>query len=304
MQKIDRSEITPKWLYMNRRKFLQKVSLVGGAAVLAACAPGVIPTPEETKIIESDGEALTDFESIKTYNNYYEFSLTKERVYDLSKDFITDPWSVEVYGLVENPVTFSMKDILDQFQQEEHIYRLRCVEGWSMVIPWQGFPLARLLEVVKPTDEAKFVRFQTDLDEDQMPGLNMGFPWPYQEGLRLDEAMNELTLLATGIYGEPLAPSNGAPIRLVVPWKYGFKSGKSLIKIELVSEMPETFWNTIAPNEYGFYSNVNPDVPHPRWSQSTERRIGELSRRPTLKFNGYEEEVAYLYEGMDLKANF
>ena len=304
MKEIDRSEITPKWLYMNRRKFLQKVSLVGGAAVLAACAPGVIPTPEEQQIITSEGEALTDIEVIKTYNNYYEFSLSKDRVYEISKDFKTDPWSVEVYGLVENPTTFSMQDILEQFEQEERIYRLRCVEGWSMVIPWVGFPLAKLLDVVKPTQDAKYVRFQTKADFEQMPGLEANFPWPYQEGLRLDEAMNDLTILATGIYNEPLSPSNGAPIRLVVPWKYGFKSGKSLIKIELVSEMPSTFWNLIAPNEYGFYSNVNPDVPHPRWSQATERRIGELQRRPTLKFNGYEEEVAYLYEGMDLKANY
>jgi sulfoxide reductase catalytic subunit YedY len=304
MKEIDRSEITPKWLYMNRRKFLQKVSLVGGAAVLAACAPGVIPTEEEMQIINSEEEALTDIESIKTYNNYYEFSLSKDRVHVVSKDFKTDPWNVEVYGLVENPTTFSMQDILEQFPQEERIYRLRCVEGWSMVIPWVGFPLSKLLDVVKPTEEAKFVRFQTIADFDQMPGLEANFPWPYQEGLRLDEAMNDLTILATGIYDEPLSPANGAPIRLVVPWKYGFKSGKSLIKIELVSEMPDTFWNLTAPREYGFYSNVNPDVPHPRWSQATERRIGELQRRPTLKFNGYEEEVAYLYEGMDLKANY
>jgi len=283
MKEISRTEITPKWLYMNRRKFLQKVSLIGGAALLAACAPGVIPTAEEEKIIFSD--MLTDIESIKTYNNYYEFSLSKDRVHVVSKDFKTDPWNVEVYGLVENPTTFSMQDILEQFPQEERIYRLRCVEGWSMVIPWMGFPLSKLLDVVKPTAEANF-------------------PWPYQEGLRLDEAMNDLTILATGIYDEPLSPSNGAPIRLVVPWKYGFKSGKSLIKIELVSEMPNTFWNLTAPREYGFYSNVNPDVAHPRWSQATERRIGELQRRPTLKFNGYEEEVAYLYEGMDLKANY
>ncbi|MBW6474663.1 MAG: protein-methionine-sulfoxide reductase catalytic subunit MsrP [Anaerolineaceae bacterium] len=302
MKEIDRSEITPKWLYMNRRQFLSKVSLVGGAAVLAACAPGVIPTAEEEKIILSD--MLTDFESIKTYNNYYEFSLSKDRVHVVSKDFKTDPWQVEVYGLVENPTTFSMQDILDQFPQEERIYRLRCVEGWSMVIPWMGFPLSKLLDVVKPTAEATFVRFQTIADFDQMPGLDANFPWPYQEGLRLDEAMNDLTILATGIYDEPLSPSNGAPIRLVVPWKYGFKSGKSLIKIELVAEQPHTFWNLIAPREYGFYSNVNPDVAHPRWSQATERRIGELQRRPTLLFNGYEEEVAYLYEGMSLRANY
>ena len=302
MKEIDRSEITPKWLYMNRRQFLKKVSLVGGAAVLAACAPGVIPTEEEEKIILSD--MLTDIESIKTYNNYYEFSLSKDRVHVVAKDFKTDPWSVEVYGLVENPTTFSMQDILEQFPQEERIYRLRCVEGWSMVIPWVGFQLSKLLDVVKPTEEAQYVRFQTKADFDQMPGLEANFPWPYQEGLRLDEAMNDLTILATGIYDEPLSPANGAPIRLVVPWKYGFKSGKSLIKIELVAEKPNTFWNLIAPREYGFYSNVNPDVPHPRWSQATERRIGELQRRPTLMFNGYEEEVAYLYEGMSLTANY
>lgn len=302
MKEINRSEITPKWLYMNRRQFLKKVSLVGGAAVLAACAPGVIPTEEEEKIILSD--MLTDIESIKTYNNYYEFSLSKDRVHVVAKDFKTDPWSVEVYGLVENPTTFSMQDILEQFPQEERIYRLRCVEGWSMVIPWVGFPLSKLLDVVKPTAEAQFVRFQTKADFDQMPGLEANFPWPYQEGLRLDEAMNDLTILATGIYDEPLSPANGAPIRLVVPWKYGFKSGKSLIKIELVAEKPNTFWNLVAPREYGFYSNVNPDVPHPRWSQATERRIGELQRRPTLMFNGYEEEVAYLYEGMSLTANY
>ena len=304
MKEIDRSEITPKWLYMNRRKFLQKVSLVGGAAILAACAPGVIPTEEEQRIIDSNGEDLTDIEAIKNYNNYYEFSLVKDKVNEVSKDFKTDPWNVEVYGLVENPTNFSIQDILEQFPQEERIYRLRCVEGWSMVIPWMGFPLSKLLDVVKPTDEAKFVRFQTEADPDQMPGLSMNFPWPYEEGLRLDEAMNDLTILATGIYNEPLAPANGAPIRLVVPWKYGFKSAKSLIKIELVSEMPKTFWNEIAPREYGFYSNVNPDVPHPRWSQATERRIGELDRRPTMLFNGYEEEVAYLYEGMSLISNY
>jgi sulfoxide reductase catalytic subunit YedY len=302
MEKIDRSDITPRWLYMNRRQFLQKVSLVGGAAILAACAPGVIPTEEEEKIIQYD--TPTDITSIKTYNNYYEFSVYKDRVFELAKNLKTDPWTVEVSGLVENPTNFSMQDILNQFRQEERIYRLRCVEGWSMVIPWVGFPLAQLLEVVKPTAEAKFVLFETLADPEQMPGLTGNFPWPYQEGLRLDEAMHDLTILATGIYNEPLDPANGAPIRLVVPWKYGFKSAKSLIKIELVSEMPATFWNLIAPREYGFYSNVNPDVSHPRWSQATERRIGETQRRPTLMFNGYEEEVAYLYEGMSLQSNY
>ncbi len=304
MKEIDQSEITPKWLFMNRRKFLQKVSLVGGAALLAACAPGVIPTEEEQAIINGDGDALTSIETIKTYNNFYEFTVAKDRVYELSKDYPTEPWQVEVSGLVENPTTYSMQDILAQFPQEDHIYRLRCVEGWSMVIPWVGFPLSKLLDAVQPTKEAKFVRFQSKGDYDRMPGMEMNFPWPYQEGLRLDEARHDLTLLATGIYAEPLSMSNGAPIRLVVPWKYGFKSAKSLIRIELVADMPATFWNLAAPHEYGFYANVNPDVPHPRWSQSTERRIGELQRRPTLKFNGYEDEVGYLYEGMDLAQDF
>ena len=309
MKSIDRKEITPEKLYMNRRQFLQKASIVSGAAILAACAPSAIapsaiaPTPEEVKIIASE-EPLTPYESITTYNNYYEFSLSKERVADLSKDFKTDPWQVEVYGLVDNPVTFTMQDILDQFPQEERIYRLRCVEGWSMVIPWVGFSLNKLLDVVKPTAEAQYVRFETLADAEQMPGLNGRFPWPYQEGLRLDEAQNDLAILATGLYGKPMPPQDGAPIRLVVPWKYGFKSAKSLVKIELVAEQPANFWNTTAPNEYGFYSNVNPFVPHPRWSQDSERRIGEFKRRPTLKFNGYEEEVGYLYEGMDLKANY
>ncbi|PKO13475.1 MAG: protein-methionine-sulfoxide reductase catalytic subunit MsrP [Chloroflexi bacterium HGW-Chloroflexi-10] len=307
MDKISRNEITPEWLYMNRRQFLQKVSLVGGAAFLAACAPGVIPTAQEEAVIQDMAkfeDTLTDYEAITGYNNYYEFSLSKEGVAPAAKNFKTDPWQVEVYGLVNNPITFSMQDILDQFPQEERIYRLRCVEGWSMVIPWTGFSLSKLLDVVQPTQEARFVRFQTLMDFDQMPGLGANFPWPYQEGLRLDEAQNELTILATGIYDKPLTPQNGAPIRLVVPWKYGFKSAKSLVKIELVAEQPGTFWNSTASNEYGFYSNVNPEVSHPRWLQDTERRIGELQRRPTFKFNGYEAEVGYLYEGMDLKANY
>lgn len=301
MKILEKSEITPEWLYMNRRKFLKTAALVGAGSFLAACAPGLTPTPEETKMILED--TLTPYESITNYNNYYEFSLSKEQVAPVSKDFKTDPWQVEVYGLVKNPITFSMADILDQFPQEGHTYRLRCVEGWSMVIPWVGFSLNKLLDVVQPTDEAKFVRFETLADVKQMPGLKANFPWPYQEGLRLDEAQNDLAIIATGLYDKPLPPQDGAPLRLVVPWKYGFKSAKSLVKIELVADQPATFWNTSAPNEYGFYSNVNPDVPHPRWFQDTERRIGELQRRPTLKFNGYDE-VAYLYEGMDLKVNY
>ena len=307
MKTINKKEITPEWLYLNRRQFLQKASLAGLGTILAACAPGVTPTPEEQAIIEANGNSefagadLTPYESVTTYNNYYEFSLFKEKVAEEAKDFNTEGWQIEVYGNVKNPTVFTMQDILDNFQTEERIYRLRCVEGWSMVIPWNGFALSKLLDVVEPTEDAKYVRFETLKDDAQMPNTGKPtFPWPYQEGLRLDEAQNDLTLLATGLYGKPLPPQNGAPIRLVVPWKYGFKSAKSIIKIELTANQPATFWNTTAPREYGFYSNVNPNVPHPRWMQDTERRIGELQRRPTLMFNGYEEEVAYLYEGMDL----
>ncbi len=307
MKITDKLEITPEWLYMNRRKFLKAAATLGAGSILAACAPGLTPTPEEEAIIVGETPAgediLTPYESITNYNNYYEFSLSKERVAPLSKDFKTDPWQVEVYGLVKNPITFSMEDILAQFPQEERIYRLRCVEGWSMVIPWVGFSLSKLLDVVEPTENAKFVRFETLADAKQMPGLSANFPWPYEEGLRIDEARHELATIATGLYDKPLPPQDGAPIRLIVPWKYGFKSAKSLIKIELVDQQPKTFWNTAAANEYGFYSNVNPDVPHPRWFQDTERRIGEVQRRPTLKFNGYNE-VAALYEGMDLKVNY
>jgi sulfoxide reductase catalytic subunit YedY len=215
---------------------------------------------------------------------------------------VTAPWTVAVGGLVNNPKTYGVEDLLAKFTQEERIYRLRCVEGWSMVIPWQGFPLAGVLREVDPMSKAKYVRFETLYDPKQMPGQNVGFyHWPYAEGLRLDEAMNDLTILSTGLYGKTLLPQNGAPIRLVVPWKYGFKSIKSIVRVELVDYQPETLWHAIAPNEYGFYSNVNPDRPHPRWSQASERRIGEAGRRPTLMFNGYAEEVASLYEGMDLQ---
>jgi len=299
---IDKNEITPEWLYFNRRQFLKKAAIIGSGTLLAACAPGITPTPKEKEIIRTD--ELTPYETITTYNNFYEFSLAKELVAKEAKDFKTDHWQVSVSGLVKNPITLQMQDILDQFPQEERVYRLRCVEGWSMVIPWVGFSFSKILDLVEPAEDAQFVVFESLADENQMPGLTVNFPWPFREGLRIDEAKNELATIVTGMYGKPLPPQDGAPIRLVVPWKYGFKSAKSIIKIELVAERPKTFWNTIAPREYGFFSNVNPDVRHPRWSQSTERRIGELERRPTLLFNGYDEEVAYLYEGMDLRASF
>jgi sulfoxide reductase catalytic subunit YedY len=246
-------------------------------------------------------DELTSLDAITNYTNFYEFTVDKQGVASLAQDFITSPWTVEVGGLVHNPKTFDIDDLL-KFEQEERIYRMRCVEAWSMVIPWQGFPLARLLEEVEPTSQAKYVRFETIYDPDQMPGQNSTtYPWPYVEGLRLDEAMHDLTLLATGLYGESLLPQNGAPIRLVVPWKYGFKSIKSIVKIELVEEMPTSLWAALAPNEYGFWANVNPEVDHPRWSQATERRIGKSDRLETLFFNGYAEEVAHLYPDLDLK---
>ena len=309
------SEITPQSQYLSRRDFLKAAGIVTGTALLAACAPKVneqaagagpgAPAPSSAGKMDEFGDPANSFEDITNYNNFYEFSVDKQAVYSLSQDFTTEPWTVEVSGLVNNPKTYGLEDLLKMFPQKERIYRLRCVEAWSMVIPWNGFPLASLLKEVEPTSDAKYVRFESTFDPEQMPGQKSPFyPWPYQEGLRLDEAMNDLTLLATGLYGEMLPNPDGAPIRLVVPWKYGFKSIKSIVKIELVDYQPETLWNTVAPNEYGFYSNVNPEVSHPRWSQASERRIGELQRRSTLMFNGYADQVSYLYEGMDLAKFF
>ncbi len=304
------SEITPKSLYLSRRDFIKAAGLAAGSALLAACAPQVTatssaPAPQADGQTDELGGTVNTFEDITNYNNYYEFTTDKQGVAPMSQEFKSSPWTVEVSGLVNKPKTYGIEDLLKKFTQEERIYRLRCVEAWSMVIPWTGFTLASLLKEVEPTSDAKFVRFETIYRPDEMPGQKSGFyPWPYQEGLRLDEAMNDLTLLATGLYGEPMPNPNGAPIRLVVPWKYGFKSIKSIIKIELVAEQPSTFWNDLAANEYGFYSNVNPARSHPRWSQTTERRIGEFSRRATLPFNGYGEQVAHLYDGMDLMVDY
>jgi len=310
---VKSSEITPYSQYLSRRDFLKAAGIVTGSALLAACAPRATGTaipegeaPAASGKMDELGDPANSFEDITNYNNFYEFSTNKESVNGLSEGFTTSPWTVEVYGMVNNPKTYGIEDLLSGFTQEERIYRLRCVEAWSMVIPWTGFPLANLLREVEPTSEAKYVRFETVYRPEEMPGQGNSFfyPWPYQEGLRLDEAMNDLTLLATGLYGQSLPNPNGAPIRLVVPWKYGFKSIKSIVKIELTDQQPETLWNTVGPNEYGFYSNVNPERSHPRWSQASERRIGELSRRPTLMFNGYAEQVAHLYEGMDLIDNY
>ncbi|MGC9399533.1 MAG: protein-methionine-sulfoxide reductase catalytic subunit MsrP [Anaerolineae bacterium] len=316
---IKPSEITPERVYLSRRQFIKRMGLAtAGAALLAACGqrPGSQPTAEggaksgvtptapstfPTRDAETDelGAPLTPYDAITGYTNFYEFSLQKEAVDELTAGFQTSPWTVEVGGLVNNPRTFDLDDLL-KFEQEERVYRMRCVEAWSMVIPWVGFPLKRLLDEVEPTSQANYVRFQTRLDDTQMPGVsNRAFPWPYVEGLRMDEALHDLTLMATGLYGKPLPPQNGAPLRLVVPWKYGFKSIKSVVKIELVEEMPTTFWMAAGPTEYGFWANVNPEVDHPRWSQATERRIGENERIDTLYFNGYADEVADLYDNLD-----
>ena len=316
MIKIKSSEITPEHLYLSRRTFIKSAGAAAAAAMLLkACAPA--DSPEATAVplpIATDGaleatsdelgDDLTTYDAISNYNNFYEFTVDKQNVANLAADFRTSPWQVQVGGLVNNPQVLDIDDLL-KFEQEERIYRLRCVEAWSMVIPWVGFPLSALLKKVEPQSNAKYVRFETFYDPEQMPGQKRGgYDWPYIEGLRLDEAMNDLTLLATGIYGKSLLPQNGAPVRVVVPWKYGFKSIKSIVKIDLVEERPISLWMMAAPREYGFYANVNPDVDHPRWSQATERRIGETGRRSTLFMNGYADQVAHLYDGMDLSKWF
>lgn len=316
MEKIHSSEITPERLYVSRRKFLIGAgALIAGTLITSACrrqdtflAPGDAGFCDGVKAgatTDELGVKLTSCNDIISYNNYYEFSFDKEDVATLAKDFKTSPWTVTVGGLVNKPRTFDIDELIRKFPQEERIYRLRCVEAWSMVIPWLGFPLAKLLKEVEPAAKAKYVRFETLYDRQQMPGQRTGMlDWPYIEGLRLDEAMHNLTILATGLYGKALPPQDGAPIRLVVPWKYGFKDIKSIVKIDLVEEMPISAWMRAAPDEYGFYANVNPNVPHPRWSQASERRIGQLERLKTLLFNGYAEEVAHLYAGMDLKTYY
>jgi sulfoxide reductase catalytic subunit YedY len=317
MDKILASEITPEHLFRSRRQFIRSAgALALGSLGLAACGQGSRPSasagapamsaPGPVKGATDElGDALTTYDAVTGYNNYYEFTSDKEGVADLAQDFKTTPWTVEVGGMVNKPQKIAIEDLLKRYPQEERIYRLRCVEGWSMVIPWTGFPLHKLLKDVEPTAQAKYVRFESVLRPDEMPGQSNGFySWPYVEGLRLDEAMNDLAILVSGVYGKPALPQNGAPLRLAVPWKYGFKSIKAIAKIDLVADQPTSFWMNAAPNEYGFYANVNPDVPHPRWSQSTERRIGEFSRRKTLPFNGYADKVAQLYAGMDLRANY
>lgn len=303
---IPSSEITPESVYLNRRQFMKGAAALSVTTLIAAACRSRNDTPSGTPSTPAPPEdVLTPEEDVTGYTNFYEFSTDKEAVVMAAQGFRTSPWEVEVGGLVRHPGIYNVDDLQTQFDQEERIYRLRCVEGWSMVIPWLGFPLKKLLEKVEPLTTAKHVRFETLYEPELMSGQQSDwYEWPYVEGLRLDEAMNDLTLLATGLYGKALLPQNGAPLRLVVPWKYGFKSIKSVVKIELVDYQPTSLWMSASSEEYGYYANVNPQVPHPRWSQATERRIGELSRRKTMLFNGYEEQVAYLYEGMDLAVNF
>jgi sulfoxide reductase catalytic subunit YedY len=306
---VKSSEITPYSAYLSRREFMKAAGILTGSALLAACAPkskaeGPSASAWAGKKDEL-GDPLTPFNDITNYNNYFEFSERKTSVAVLAENFHPKPWTVQVYGLVNKPKTYDIEDLLTRFTQEERIYRLRCIEGWSMVVPWTGFPLANVLKEVEPTSDAKFVRFETIMRHSEMKGQgNEFYPWPYEEGLRLDEAMHNLTILATGLYGIPLPNGDGAPIRLVVPWKFGIKSIKAIVKIELTATQPNTFWKTVSPKIYGFYSNVNPDVNHTPWEQATERRIGELQRRPTLMFNGYADQVAHLYDGMDLNLSY
>ncbi|WP_071674380.1 protein-methionine-sulfoxide reductase catalytic subunit MsrP [Nioella nitratireducens] len=295
---LTRTDVTPKEIFMNRRQWMAGAGAVVGTG--AALGSGLIGGPAHAQ----DALEPNSFEDITSYNNYYEFGTSKTDPSNYAHELTTDPWSIEIDGMVDNPGTYSLADLLDGQTIEERIYRFRCVEAWSMVVPWNGFELADLLTRVGVQDGAQYVAFETVYRPDEMPGQRRNIlDWPYREGLRLDEAMHPLTLLATGLYGEPMPNQNGAPIRLVVPWKYGFKSIKSIVRISLVADQPETTWNMINAREYGFYSNVNPNVDHPRWSQATERRVGGglfSSRQPTLMFNGYEDDVASMYEGMDL----
>ena len=316
------SEITPQGVYEGRRALLRGLAAGAGGAALAAWAgrSALAATDRPGKLAPLPGvpskvagavtmEKPTSYEDATTYNNFYEFGTDKADPARNASTLKIDPWSVEVDGLVKKPTRFGLEELLKLSAQEERIYRLRCVEGWSMVIPWVGYSLAELIRRVEPLGSAKYVEFVTLADKATMPGVGSRvLEWPYVEGLRLDEAMHPLTLLSFGMYGEVLPKQNGAPVRIVVPWKYGFKSAKSIVKIRLTDREPPTAWNKAAVHEYGFYSNVNPNVDHPRWSQATERRIGEgglfAMRRKTLLFNGYEAQVGQLYAGMDLKKNF
>lgn len=329
---IPSNEITPLSIYLNRRNFM-RAGLVAASTIATGWVYRKLNYPTQPPVLEPElanlvhaetnastqssttrpsiasgqnagftvNEPKTPYDAITHYNNFYEFSTDKDGVAPAAAGFVTRPWSVVVDGLVRKPTTFDLDDLMKIAPPQERVYRMRCVEAWSMVIPWDGFSLSKLLDRVEPLSTAKFVAFQTLLDPKRMPNQNTDvLQWPYVEGLRMNEAMHPLTILATGIYGRTLPPQDGAPVRLVIPWKYGFKGIKSIVKISLVGTQPPTTWSGYAPNEYGFYANVNPKVDHPRWSQATEQRIGDYFRRPTLMFNGYADQVASMYAGMDL----
>ena len=303
MKKIKYSEITPENIYKNRRNFVKNLGLATGSMFLSQNLISSVHANTEKEELK-----LTEYRYVTTYNNYYEFGTGKSDPVEKSQKFKTQPWDVLIDGEVEKPLKLSIEEITNMFPSEERVYKLRCVEGWSMIIPWLGFPLNKILKKVSPTSNAKFVKFTSVLDPEQMVGQR--FPildWPYKEGLRIDEAMHDLTILVNGLYGKKLPNQNGSPLRLMVPWKYGFKSSKAIVNIKLVEKMPVSSWMKASPREYGFYSNVNPRVDHPRWSQASERVIGEgiiSPRIPTTMFNGYGDEVANLYDGMDLKKYF
>jgi sulfoxide reductase catalytic subunit YedY len=298
---IRSSEITDPALYATRREFLK------GAGLGLAAVGGLLPFGGLGlgSLVGDDEDKLTPWEDVTGYNNYYEFGTDKEDPARNAGQLRTKPWKVEIAGEVARPATYDLDDLLKGLTPEERVYRHRCVEAWSMVVPWMGIPFGKLIDRLQPTSRAKFVEFTTLLDPRQMPGQRRAIlDWPYTEGLRMDEARHPLTLLVTGVYGKPLPNQNGAPLRMVMPWKYGFKGGKSLVRIRFMERQPETTWNIAAPDEYGFYANVNPDVDHPRWSQARERRVGEFFKRKTLPFNGYADQVASMYAGMDLHKNF
>ena len=301
MKKINYSEVTPEKIYNNRRFFIKSLGL--GVSSIAMTALPLIQNANS-----NEDNKLTSYKDITTYNNYYEFGTAKGDPYKYAQNFKTNPWNITIDGEVEKPIQISIEEILETFVSEERIQRLRCVEGWSMVIPWMGFSLSQLLSKVTLTSKAKFVEFESVYDPEQMRGQKYPvLQWPYREGLRIDEAMHPLTTVVTGLYGKKLPNQNGAPLRIFIPWKYGFKSAKAIVKIKLVEKMPTSSWMRASPREYGFYSNVNPDVDHPRWSQATERVIGNdifAPRVKTLMFNGYGDDVASLYTGMDLKKYF
>ena len=306
---ISSSEVTPEELFNKRRNFLKlgAASLVSSGALIEALAKDNIPVANLKYLKDKniDNLKLNTYEQITTYNNFYEFTTSKTAVQDLAHTLNTDNWEIEIDGLVEKPMKIQLNDLTKNFTIEERIYRFRCVEGWSMVVPWNGFSLADLVKFAKPLSSAKYIRFETKYDEEMFPDQSRGvfatIDYPYVEGLRMDEAMNELSFLATGLYGSTLPKQNGAPLRLVIPWKYGFKSIKSISKISFVDEAPINTWQKTNKREYGFFANVNPNVDHPRWSQKRERVLGKFLKQKTLMYNGYEKEVAHMYKGMDLR---